>query len=116
MNIDEISNLNGKSLSEAVTAFLVPLQTTRTLNQDAFSLLLAESKQLAKLLKEHKLIPKIFLNEIYGSIQTIRNEAPHFKNERATLEGMADQLEYVFALIMIGESDEDRNPGVCRII
>lgn len=115
-DIDDIISTTGQRLREAVSNFLIPLQTTRVLKRDAFETLAAESKGLAKQLKGHDLVPKALLNEIYGTMQVLRNEAPYFKGETATLEDMANQLEMTLGLIFIGESHEDRVPGVPRIV
>jgi hypothetical protein len=115
-NIDDIISTNGHRLREAVSTFLVPLQTTRVLKRNAFDALAVEVKDLAKLRKGHELVPKALLNEIYGTMQVLRNEAPYFKGETATLEDMANQLEMTLGLILVGESHEDRVPGVPRIV
>src|SRR6266498_6068789 len=102
INICEISSTHGRAIREAVTRFIVPLQTTRMINRQAFNELSDAVKALANALKEHDLIPKALLNEIYGSMQVLRNEAAYFGGEAATLKDMANQLEMTFALILIG--------------
>jgi hypothetical protein len=116
IDINEINSIHGNSIREAVTKFFVPPQTTRIINREAFNELSNATKALAKALKGHDLVPKGLLNEIYSSIQLLRNEAPYFQGEVATLEDMANELEMTLGLIMIGESCEDRIPGVPRII
>jgi len=115
-SIEDITTIHGNAIREAVTKFLVPLQTTRIIKRDAFEELANAVKAFAKALKGHDLVPKSLLNEIYTSMQVLRNEAPHFRGETATLEDMANQLEMVLGLILIGESPDDRVPGVPRII
>lgn len=115
-DIDDIISTNGSRIREAVSNFLIPLQTTRVLKRDAFEELAASVKLLTQQLKGHDLVPKSLLNEIYGTVQVLRNEAPYFKGESPTLEDMANQLEMSLGLILIGESHEDRVPGVPRIV
>ncbi len=115
-DIDDINSTLGHRIREAVSKFLIPLQTTREIKRDAFEELSAAIKALAKALKGHDLVPKSLLNEVYGSMQVLRNEAPYFKGETAMLEDMANQLEMSLGLILIGESHEDRVPGVPRIV
>lgn len=115
-DIDDIISATGPRIRDAVSNFLIPLQTTRVVKREAFEELAASVKALAKQLKGHDLVPKSLLNEIYGTMQALRNEAPYFKGEAATLEDMANQLEMTLGLILIGESHEDRVPGVPRII
>lgn len=107
-DIDDINSTLGHRIREAVSKFLIPLQTTREIKRDAFEELSAAIKALAKALKGHDLVPKSLLNEVYGSMQV--------KGETAMLEDMANQLEMSLGLILIGESHEDRVPGVPRIV
>ncbi|GAA5121239.1 hypothetical protein JIN84_00445 [Luteolibacter yonseiensis] len=115
-NVDDIISITGPRIRDAVSNFLIPLQTTRVVGREAFGELHSCVKELAKQLKGHDLVPKSLLNEIYGTMQTLRNEAPYFKGETSTLEDMANQLEMSLGLILIGESHEDRASGVPRII
>lgn len=115
-DINEIITTVGPRLREAVSNFLVPLLTTRVVKKDAFEELAASAEMLAKLLKGHDLVPKSLLREIYGSIGSLRNEAPYFKEQSATLVDMSNKLEWTYYLILIGECNEDRVPGVPRII
>jgi hypothetical protein len=106
----------GDRLREAVSNFLFPLQNTRVLDRDAFEVLFLEVKKLTKELKGHDLVPKFLLHEIYGTMQVLRNEAPYHKRDSDALEDMANQLEMMLGLIFVGESHEDRVPGVPRIL
>lgn len=114
--MDNIISTTGPRIRDAVSDLLVPLQTARVLKREAFEELAAAIKILARQLKGHEVVPKSLLNEIYRAMQVLRNEAPYFKGEAAILENMANQLEMTFGLILIGESDEDRIPGVPRVI
>ncbi len=117
--VDEIHELISpieNIIREAVTNLLVPLQTTRVIKHEAFMQLDEASKQLAKVLKTEEFVPKSVLNELYVSAQVLRNEAPYFRSETATLLSMANQLEMTLALILRGESHEDRIPNVPRVI
>ena len=111
----EIERLDD-ALREAISKSLVPLQTTRLIKREAFEELNSIAQQLAKALKGHAFISKSLLNEIYGSIGILRNEAAYFKGEGDFLEGVANQLELTFGLILIDECHEDRIPGRPRII
>jgi hypothetical protein len=115
-DIDDITSTSGPRIREAVSNLLIPLQTTRVVKREAFDELNNSVKTLAKQLKGHDLVPKSLLNEVYGTMQVLRNEAPYFKGETAALEDMAKQLEKTLGLILIGESHEDRVPGVPRIV
>jgi hypothetical protein len=115
-DINEIISATGSHIRESVSNFLIPLQTTRVVKREAFEELSISVKTLAKQLKGHSLVPKFLLNEIYKTMQILRNEAPYFKEESEVLTDMANQLEMTLGLILIGESYEDRVPGIPRII
>jgi len=115
-NIDNVISTTGPLIRDAVSNFLIPLHTTRVVKREAFEELAVAVKTLAKQLKGHDLVPKSLLNEVYGTMQALRNEVPYFKGETAALEDMANQLEMSLGLILIGESHEDRVPGSPRII
>jgi len=115
-DMDYIIAVTGHRIRDAVSNLLIPLQTVRVLKRDAFEELDASVRLLAKELKDHELVPKSLLNEVYGTMQVLRNEAPYFKGDKVIIEEMANQLEMTLGLILIGESHEDRAPGVPRII
>jgi hypothetical protein len=115
-NINEILGVTGPRIEEAFSNFFIPLQTVRVVNRDAFEELDRSVKLLAKQLNGHVMVPKSLLNAIYASMQILRNEAPYFKGDTAMLEAMANQMETTLALILLGESHDDRTPGVPRIL
>ena len=115
-DIDEIISKTGPRVREAVSNFLIPLQTTRVVSRKAFEELDDAVKILATQLKGHELVPKSLLNEVYGTMQARRNEAPYFEGETTTHQDMANQLEMTLGLILIGESHEDRVPGSPRVV
>ena len=115
-DINHINLKHGNAVREAVFKFLVPLQTTRVIDRAAFEELFQAVKSLATELKRHDLLPKALLNEVHTTSKVLRNEAPYFRGETTELEGMANKLELVFNLILLGEGMEDRVPGVPRII
>ena len=116
VEINEVILLHGNAVREAAAKFFFPLQTTRVIKLEAFEELSGATKALANALRGHELVPKSLLSEIYLSIQILKNEAPYFRDETATLESMANQLEMTFGLILINESHDDRTPGVPRIL
>ena len=113
---DDINLILGEQIRDAVSRLLIPLQTTREIKRDAFEELATAVRALAKALKGHEFVPKFLLNEVYGTKQVLRNEAPYFAGETAALHDMANELEMSLGLILIGESHEDRVPGVPRIV
>jgi hypothetical protein len=111
MDIQTITN----ELREAISSFLVPLQTTRVLNKDAFIKLLKIVEALAQTLKGIDSVSKSVLNELYVTIQVLRAEAPYVKGETSAIQEMAGKLEYYFALILRNETPSERIPGVPRV-
>lgn len=99
----------------AASKLLIPLQTTRAVEPEAFAELAALTKTFAGALRDRDMVSKSLLNEIYTTIRVLRNEAPHH-TEPSVLVGMADQLEMTFSLILLGETPADRTPGIPRII
>jgi len=112
MNIEQKIN----DLKEAITNFLVPIQTKRVLDLEAFLALNKVVETLAQMLKGTDNVSKSMLNEIYITIQIMRAEAPYVKEQTAAIETMASKLEYCFALILRNESPSDRLPGRPRIM
>ena len=111
-NIDSLA----ASLREAVTNFLVPLQTTRVVKPEAFEVLHNIAKDLMREFVGTDKISKSLLNEIYVTVLTMKAEAPYFDGHKEQLEEMANALEMCFSLILKNEVPEDRVPGVPRII
>jgi hypothetical protein len=112
MDIQTIPN----EVREAISVFLVPLQTSRVLNKDAFLRLLKIVEALAQTLKDIESVSKSVLNELYVTIQVMRAEAPYVKGETPTIQEMAGKLEYYFALILRNETPSERVSGVPRVM
>ena len=112
MSIDQ----QAERLRQSITDFVVPLQTTRVVKKSAFESLHASAKQIARELKGSTHVPRALLNELYGTMQILRAEAPYLRGETANIEAMANQIEMIFGLILQGEAPEDRRPGVPRVI
>jgi len=106
----------GEELREAISRFVVPLQTIRTVDQKAFDRIEHLARLLSRKLKGNDLVSKSLLKELYVTATIIRAEAPYIKSEAAGLEKMAGQIEMIFGLILRGESCDDRKPGVPRVI
>jgi len=105
----------GSELRKAIFEFILPLQTTRIVDREAFDRLDQSARSLAVVLKGNDLLPRALLNDLHVAGRVIRREAPYIKGESRNLEEMADRLEMTFDLILLGESHEDRTPGVPRI-
>ncbi len=112
INIEVIGN----ELRAAITRFLVPLQTERKLDDEAFEDLHRAANSLAGELKGADTLPRKLMNELYVTIQVIRREGEYFHEAGETLQGMAGRLEMTFSLILKGECHDDRAPGVPRVI
>lgn len=106
----------GAELRAAITAFVVPLQTTREVDVGAFSRLESAARRLAEDLKGVELVPKALLNEVFVAANILRREAPYLGTSRESVAEMASKLEMVFSLILRDEVPGDRVPGVPRII
>jgi hypothetical protein len=105
-----------EELRAAVTEFLVPLPTTRVINQAAFDRLRRAAVGYAERMRTVDKLSKSILREIHASAKIILAEAPFFGDQSATLQAMAGELQKTFDLILIGEAPGDRKPGVPRIL
>lgn len=105
-----------EELSTETLGFLLSIQTVKKIDADAFQRIDQLTRQLAKLLKPQSLVPKNLLHEIRSTTKILRAEAPYINKGNNPLNAMADKLEMTFDLILLGESHEDRVPGVPRII
>lgn len=102
-------------LREAVTQFLVPLQTMQPTNVKAFERLHGLVIELMRSYKGNDLVSKSLLNELYTVPRIITTELEHRPAEREILEKMTQQLVFCFDLLLIDELPEERRPGVPRI-
>lgn len=105
-----------ESFKEKVGNFLLSVQTTKTVDSQAFQEVNEQARLLARILKDRELISKSLLNELHAAARILRAEAPYVKGQSATLVKMAEQLEMTFDLIIRGECHSDRVPGVPRVI
>lgn len=96
--------------------FLLQIQTARTLDVQGFERLDVDCKKLAYELKSQPFVPKAVLWEIRAAAKIMRAESKYIEKERDVINGMADRLEWTFDLILLGESHDDRTPGVPRIV
>jgi hypothetical protein len=101
-------------LREAVTQFLVPLQTMHRVDVVAFNRLHDLVVELMHSYKGSDLVSKSLLHELYSVPRIIFGELEHRPTDRQVLEQMAQKLDYCFSLLLLGEVPEDRKPGVPR--
>lgn len=90
------------------------LQSTKEIKQQAFERLDSASRELAQLLKGAEQLPRQIVNDLYLTAKILENEAPYSKDS-ALVAQMASELYMTFDLILLGESHEDRIPGVPRV-
>jgi hypothetical protein len=106
----------GPQLRDAITQFLVPLQTMQPVNVAAFERLHALAVDLLHCYKDKEYVSKSLLHELHTSIKIITAETAHRAKERQVLEDMTAKLQMCFDLLLIGETPEKRNPGIPRIV
>lgn len=113
MNIEKLKD----EFNQKATDFLVPIQTSKVVKLDCFESLRESLEKISLALKDIDLISKSLLNEVYVTIKILRGEAPYFSdNESRLMIYMANNLEYVFELILKNEAVGERKPGVPRIL
>ena len=116
MSNKSVSDDAGEALRMAVSRFLVPIQTTRVVDEEAFRTLHEEALNLVRAFKGQKRVPKALLLELLGSYSILRSEAPYFGAKQALLESMADKIEICFRMILADEVPGERQSGVPRIM
>ena len=109
-SIEEIT----KELEQKITDFFVPLQTMQGVNLRKFESLEQCVVDATYALKGEELLPRILLKEIDGVVKILTNEAPFCKTH--DLREMAGRIQFLFHLILLGETPDDRQRGVPRII
>ncbi len=106
----------GENLKRAITTFVVPIQTTKEVNEVAFSDLEECAMSLVRACKFKENIPKSLLRELLAVFTILRNEAAYLGAKAGRVEEMANSIEACFRLILADEVPEDRQPGVPRIV
>lgn len=102
---------------EAVSAFLYPLKTTRTVKKEAFARLELIVAEATRICKTDNLLSKALLAEIFITTLAIEPEEQFVAiADRVDLRTMREQLDSLFYLLLRGESPEDRAPGMPRIV
>ena len=81
----------------------------------AFAALNDYLSRKAEAIKVEHVISKQVLGSLRNAASAIRNLAPHVPQARENL-ALADEFEMLLDLMIIGESPQDRVPGVPRII
>lgn len=101
---------------EELGRFLLQIQTARVLDASSFARLEADGREIAWQLRGQPLIPKSVLHEMRTAMKILRAEAPYMPSDQRAMNDMADRLEMIFDLILVGEDHSDRTPGVPRIL
>ncbi|MEQ1698768.1 MAG: hypothetical protein ABMA25_01600 [Ilumatobacteraceae bacterium] len=87
------------------------------MDEDRFNELVLATEAAVRSLKGHRLLDRELLLEIHLVERVLRRESEHLVGASALLViTAADRLDYLFDLILRGESPEDRRPGVPRIM
>jgi hypothetical protein len=100
---------------KAVIEAILPVKTTRVINDVKFRELHEAAIDVTRLLKGQEFVSKSLLADFYNAYGMLRGEIPYFGNDGAKLEDMADKLEMSFFYILEDDRHEDRIPGVPRI-
>ena len=93
---------------------VLSLQTSKKIKQQAFERLDNASRELARLLRRSEQLRRRIVNDLYITAKILENEAPYSKNS-VLVSQMAFALYMTFDLILVGESHDDRPPGVMRV-
>jgi hypothetical protein len=104
----------GDELERHIFELILPLQTTKEIKEAAFNAADEAGRTLARLLKGHEMLPRKIIYALDMAAGTLENEAPYSHDEQKVL-AMSRAFRFTFGLILLGESHEDRKPGVARV-
>ncbi|QKH38518.1 hypothetical protein FOC84_27730 [Achromobacter pestifer] len=110
MTIEDVA----ADLRSSGAEFVMALQTTKEIKRQAFERLDKASRELARLLRGAEQLPRNIINDLYITAKILENEAP-YSQDSALVSQMAGTLYMTFDLILLGESHEDRLPGIPRV-
>ena len=88
---------------------LMPLQTTKDINEAAFEQLNEAAKALARQLKGSEMIPRRAIDCLYLTMGILKNEADYSRDKERVLQ-MAHTVNEAFGAILEGMAVEDRMP------
>lgn len=103
-----------RELCRTLFNFLLPLQTTKEINEDLFEKVDVAARNFAKILKEKDFIPKIPFKELYSAVRVLEAESGYSRNP-VLLKSMASKLQDTAELIVWSECHEDHQLGVPRV-
>lgn len=115
-NIMNYYKFDNECLKEWTGRFLLSIQVERDVDLLAAQEVISRAKELARALKGCELVPRDALKELHMTKKILRAEIPYLKNGADEVIKVADEIEFIFDLILLGECCEDRVPGVPRII
>jgi hypothetical protein len=94
------------------------VQDGKEIRKAAFERTEQLSKQLTTLLKGHELLPRHILLQLNQAGNVLQNEASYMPTAADQQEAlrMANAIQLTSYLILKGESHDDRQPGIPRII
>lgn len=95
-------------------ALLMPLQTTKEINEDAFRRMNEAACELARQLKGSEMIPRRAIGCLYITASILTNEAEYSRAKERIME-MASAINQAFGAILEGKAVGDRpspNPNV----
>ena len=94
---------------------LMPLQTTKDINEAAFEQFNETAKALARQLKDSEMIPRRAVDCLYVTMGILKNEADYSRNKERVMQ-MALAVNEAFGAILEGQAVEDRKPANPRIV
>ncbi len=109
INVDGVA----AELRSSGAELVMSLQSTKEIKVQAFECLNNASKELARLLRGAEQLPRQIVNDLYVTAKILESEAECSRDSELVRQ-MASELYMTFDLILLGESHEDRTPGIPR--
>lgn len=101
-------------LRKTTTDFIYPLTLEGVIVEVAFNNLLSFTDNMTRILKNDDFLPKNILRELLLTINSMKEHGRRLNSTE--LYQMTLKIEKNLNLIIVGESIDDRKPGVPRII
>jgi hypothetical protein len=113
VNSSDFDKLENR-FKEELGDFLFQLPPVGVVDVAAIPRICEAAEEISRALKGEPLVSKSLLWDFRATTKILRAEAPYMREHTERLIEMADRLEGIFDLILLGESPEDRVPGMPR--
>ncbi|MFT3733509.1 MAG: hypothetical protein QM776_00460 [Rhodocyclaceae bacterium] len=112
--MSERIELVAEDIRRYIFDLIVPIQTTKVINENAFISAIIAAREMAVLLKGLEMLPRKVLYDLDMAAGILENES-EYSSSPEKLKEMAQDFRLTLGLILCGEIHADRQPGVPRV-